>query len=123
MTVKEHTYSRVCPFCNRIHTVENLYMNTRCECGGKYYSNTGDWVNRKTGKKVKGLNNKCGCERCDLHKINKKETGHNCISFGLTRRILLNVLDCEEKLSPAQKEAFNIVIETISELDKEYDHG
>lgn len=111
--------SRVCPFCNKIHQVTSPYINVVCGCGGKYYANNGDWVNRDTGEVVKGLHSKCGCEKCEQWKVNKDESGFNCISFGFTRRILLNVLECEESLTSAQKEAFNTVIETIEKLDKE----
>jgi hypothetical protein len=63
--------------------------------------------------------NKCGCEKCEQHKTNKNETGFNCISFGFTRRILFNVLDCEESLTQEQKDAFATVIDVIEKLDKE----
>ena len=121
MTVSESArqYSRVCPFCNKIHSVRSLYLNIICECGGKFYANTGEWWNRSTGEKVKGLKSKCGCDKCDQWKINKEETSSKCISFGFTKRILSNILECEESLTAAQKEAFNLVIDTITELDKE----
>ena len=123
MTVSEgaHHRSTVCPFCNKIHSIRSPYLNIICECGGKYYASTGDWLNRFTGEMVKGLRNNKEYEKCKQHKINKEETGFNCISFGFTRRILLNVLDCEETLTTKEKEAFTTVINTIEKLDKEYE--
>ena len=111
--------TRVCPFCKKIHRVDSPYLNIICECGGKYYSGTGDWLNRTTGEVVNGLQNKCGCDKCGQRKINKYETGFNCISFGFARRILLNMLECEKSLTPAQRDAFHTVIEIIEKLDKE----
>lgn len=119
MIVSEQNWVRVCPFCNEVHYTRSPYLNVVCRCGGKFYAITGDWLDRKTGEKVKGLNNKCGCEKCEQHKTNKNETGFNCISFGFTRRILLNVLDCEESLTQEQKDAFATVINVIEKLDKE----
>lgn len=119
MNANKRPWARVCPFCNKVHYLRSRYMNVRCKCGGKYYANTGDWINRVTGEKVEALKSKCGCERCKQHKINKDETGFNCISFGFTRRILLNIVECEESLTLAQKEAFTTVIETIEKLDQE----
>lgn len=116
---RSNRYSRVCPFCNKVHSVSSHYLNIICECGGKYYANTRDWFNRNTGEKVKGLKNKCGCDKCDQWRINKDETGFNCLSYGFTRRILLNILECEESLTVAQREAFDTVIETIDKFDKE----
>lgn len=113
------TVSRVCPFCKKVHSIASPHLNIICECGGKYYANTGDWLNRNTGETVSGIWSKCGCEKCKQHKINKYETGFNCMFFGFTRRILLNVLECEESLTSAEKAAFNTVIETIEKLDKE----
>lgn len=117
------SWSRVCPFCNEVHTVTSPYLNIICGCGGKYYANTGDWLNRATGEKVMSPRSKCGCDKCKQWKINKDESGFNCMSFGFARRILLNMLDCENDLSTSQKEAFNIVIDAIEEIDRGYAHG
>lgn len=114
---------RICPFCEKIHIVRAPYLNTICECGGKYYSNDGYWLNRKTGEKVKNPKSKCDCEKCKRRNINKDETGFNCYSFAYTRRILLNLLDTEKTLSSEQKAAFNTVIEMIEKIDKEINDG
>lgn len=45
-------WSRICPFCKKQHDVRACYLNTICGCGGKYYANTGVWLNRNTGEKV-----------------------------------------------------------------------
>lgn len=116
-------WNRVCPFCKKIHSVNSPYLNTICECGGKYYAITGTWLNRVTGEEVKNPRSKCmKCKKCKRHKINKDETGFNCLSYGYTRRILLNLLEYEETLSSTQIEALNTVIETIEKLDKEIDN-
>lgn len=115
--MERHT---VCPLCNKIHIINSPYKNIFCACGGKRYSDTGDWFNRNTGETVKALRSRCGCENCEQRKINKDETGFNCMSFGFARRIILNILECEETLTSAQKDAFSIVIETIEKLDGVY---
>ena len=123
INMNAYQQSRVCPFCNKIHSVHSPYLNIFCECGGKYYVNTGDWLNRITGEKVKAPKSRCGCEQCEQceqHKINKDETGFYCYSFAFTRRILSNMLDCEESLTSEQKEAFVTVIDTIEKVDKRY---
>lgn len=42
-----------CPFCKRYHMVP-YYLNVICSCGAKYYINTREWLDRRTGKIVKG---------------------------------------------------------------------
>ena len=116
-------WSRVCPFCNKVHSVQNPYLNVICGCGGKYYANTGDWLNRTTGEKVKAPKSRCGCEGCNQHKINKDETGFYCYSFAFTRRILLNMLDTEDSLTAEQRDAFTTVIDTIEKIDQRYKEG
>lgn len=70
------------------------------------------------------LQNKCGCEHCQYCKqreINNDETGHKCISFAYTVRIIKNILECEESLSSTQREAMLLTIDTIEELEKSLD--
>lgn len=41
-----------CPFCYKQH-VANRHINVICGCGAKYYVNTNEFWDRKTGKIVK----------------------------------------------------------------------
>ena len=43
----------VCPFCKKVHKTP-FWLNVLCNCGAKYYINTNEWWDRKTGKIVKG---------------------------------------------------------------------
>lgn len=110
----------VCPFCHTVHKRTNLYLNVICACGGKYYPCSGDWINRQTGDRVKGLaNNRCDCKACPQHRKNHDETGYKCISFGFVIRILKNVLECENSLTETQRNSISIAIDTVEELDKQ----
>lgn len=44
---------RICPFCGSI-CEGSMYINLLCECGAKYYCQSDIWLDRKTGKEVKG---------------------------------------------------------------------
>ena len=51
--LNEERYKRICPFCHRL--VEGTHLvNAFCECGAKYYYHSDIWLDRKTGKEVKG---------------------------------------------------------------------
>lgn len=120
--MKDSKYYVVCPFCHTIHQRTNPYLNVVCACGGKYYPCSGDWINRQTGDKVKGLaNNRCDCKACPQHQINKSETGFKCISYGFTTQILKNVLEYANSLTETQRNSISIAIDTLEELDKEQD--
>lgn len=70
------------------------------------------------------LQNKCDCEYCQYCKqreINYDETGHKCISFVYTVRIIKNILECEDTLNSAQREAMILTINTIEDLEKALD--
>lgn len=43
-----------CPFCKRYHFVSS-HINIICPCGSKFYINTREWWDRKTGKVVKNV--------------------------------------------------------------------
>lgn len=117
--MKSPTHHVVCPFCSTVHQRSSLYLNIICSCGGKYYPCNGEWINRKTGERVKGLaNNRCDCKACPQRKMNHDETGFKCISFAYTVRILKNLLECAESLSENQKNAITVTINTIEEQEK-----
>ena len=113
------TYSTVCPFCNKVHQLSRRYINVVCDCGGKRYANTGDWLNRKTGVWVRAPKAKCGCEKCKQWQTNSDEVGWACISFGFTVRILKNMLECDgDLLTEKQKEAIKTTIEIVEKRDR-----
>lgn len=41
-----------CPFCGNEHEFKPP-VNIICSCGSKFYANTHEWLNRKTGEKLK----------------------------------------------------------------------
>ena len=44
---------KTCPFCSS--TCEGgKYINLICKCGAKYYVQSDIWLDRKTGKEIKG---------------------------------------------------------------------
>ena len=47
------TYRKsTCPFCGNEH-VTAQWLNVLCECGAKFYVNTHEWMDRKTGKIIR----------------------------------------------------------------------
>ena len=44
---------KTCPFCGSI-CEGSMYINLICGCGAKYYCQSDIWLDRKTGKEVKG---------------------------------------------------------------------
>ena len=117
--MKDSKFYTVCPFCNTVHQRTNLYLNVICACGGKYYPCSGDWINRRTGEKAKGLaNNKCDCKACPQHQINQAETGFKCNSYGFTVCILKSILDYADSLTVSQRNSIRTTINTLKELDK-----
>lgn len=109
----------VCPFCNAVLARPHPYLNVICACGGKFYPCNGEWINRKTGERVKGLaNNRCDCKACPQRKMNHKETGWKCISYAYTANTLKHLADGVDSLSDEQKNAIAITIKTIEEQEK-----
>ena len=41
-----------CPFCGKKH-ITHTWLNVICPCGAKFYIHTHEWLNRKTGEKIK----------------------------------------------------------------------
>ena len=51
--MERERYQRKCPFCGEI--CENFVGgNLFCKCNAKYYYESDIWLDRKTGKEVKG---------------------------------------------------------------------
>ena len=48
LTYREST----CPFCGKEH-VTAQWLNVICSCGAKFYINTHEWWDRKTGRIIK----------------------------------------------------------------------
>lgn len=53
MELNTKLYKRQCPFCKEIRAGTPL-VNLICKCGAKYYYDSDIWLDRKTGKEVKG---------------------------------------------------------------------
>lgn len=53
MEFNRERYQRKCPFCGEICEGTHL-VNLICKCGAKYYYESDIWLDRKTGKEVKG---------------------------------------------------------------------
>ena len=64
--------------------------------------------------------NRCGCSKCNQHKVNHDETDWYCIFYGLVVRLIKNLLECKESLSETQREALRLTAETFEEEDKEF---
>lgn len=43
-------YNISCPFCGKQHK-QQVYINTICDCGAKFYYNTCIWLDRKKSNK------------------------------------------------------------------------
>lgn len=42
----------ICPFCGKEYdNSKNPYLNKVYSCNSKYYANTGEWLNHKTGER------------------------------------------------------------------------
>ena len=53
MELNAERYQRKCPFCGEICEGTPL-VNLICKCGAKYYYESDIWLDRKTGKEVRG---------------------------------------------------------------------
>lgn len=50
--IDETTIKNKCPFCGEIVERRFEECNGFCKCGAKYYFNTKEWLNRKTGERL-----------------------------------------------------------------------